>query len=51
MHKYILYFTTNDGDTDKEWCYANSEEEAKNNILDEHWNIASIDIVDELWLE
>ena len=29
----------------KEWCYANSEEEAAQNIQDEHWNIAHIDMV------
>ena len=48
MNKYIVYFTTTDGDYDKEWCYAESKEEAKQNILDEHWNIASIDSVSEI---
>lgn len=48
MKKYLVRFTTKSGDYDKEWCYADSEEEAKNNILNEHWNIASIDMVDEL---
>lgn len=47
MKKYIVWFTTTDGDYDKEWCYANSEEEAANNIRDEHWDIASIDMVEE----
>ena len=45
MHKYIVYFTTNDGDYDKEWCYANSEEEAKSIMLHEHWNIKSVDTI------
>lgn len=48
MKKYIVRYTTTDGDYDKEWCYADSEEEAKDNILNEHWNIVSIDMVDEL---
>lgn len=48
MKKYLVYFTTKSGDYDKEWCYANSEEEAAENIQDEHWNIASIDMVSEL---
>jgi len=45
MNKYIVYFTTKDGDYDNEWCYANSEEEAKNILLHEHWNVKSIDTV------
>jgi type II secretory pathway component PulF len=48
MKKYLVRFTTKSGDYDKEWCHANSEEEAKNNILSEHWNIAHIDMVSEL---
>lgn len=48
MKKYLVRFTTKSGDYDKEWCYADSKEEAKNNILSEHWNIASIDMVSEL---
>ena len=45
MNKYIVYFTTNDGDSDKEWCYANSEAEAENIILHEHWNIKRVDMI------
>lgn len=48
MKKYLVYFTTKDGDYDKEWCYADNENEAKNNILHEHWNIEKIDLVQEL---
>ena len=48
MKKYLVRFTTIDGDYDKEWCYANSEDEAIQNIEAEHWNIASVDIVSEL---
>ena len=48
MKKYLVRFTTKDGDYDKEWCYADSEEEAAGNIWDEHWNIESIDSVSEL---
>lgn len=48
MKKYLVRFTTKDGDYDKEWCYADSKEEAKNNIIHEHWNIAHIDLVEEL---
>jgi len=47
MKKYIVYFITTDGDYDKEWCYADSEEEAKNIMLHEHWNISNIDMVIE----
>ena len=36
-----------DDDYDKEWCYANSEEEAAQNIQDDHWDIESIDMVSE----
>ena len=48
MNKYIVYFTTTDGDYDKEWCYADSEKEAADNIKYEHWNIVSIDSVSEI---
>lgn len=48
MKKYLVRFTTKSGDYDKEWCYANSEEESKDNILNEHWNIAFINMVSEL---
>jgi hypothetical protein len=48
MKKYLVYFTTKGGDYDKEWCYANSKEEAAENIQDEHWNIESIDMVSEI---
>ena len=47
MNKYIVYFTTTDGDYDKEWCYADSPEEAADEIRHDHWNIASIDIVEK----
>ena len=29
MKKYLVRFTTKSGDYDKEWCYADSKEEAK----------------------
>ena len=48
MKEYLVRFTTKSGDYDKEWTYADSIEEAKDNILREHWNIARIDLVDEL---
>ena len=48
MSTYLVRFTTKSGDYDKEWCHANSEEEAAQNIQNEHWNIASIDMVSEL---
>ena len=48
MKKYLVRFTTISGDYDKEWCYANSENEAVQNIRSEHWNIESIDMVSEL---
>ena len=48
MKKYLVRFTTESGDYDKEWCYANSEQEAADNIMDEHWNIQEIDSVEEI---
>ena len=48
MKKYIVYFITTSGDYDKEWCYANSPEEAAEIIQNEHWNIASINMVNEI---
>lgn len=48
MDKYLVRFTTKDGDYDKEWCYADSEEEAAQNIKREHWNIDRITMVERL---
>ena len=48
MKKYLVRFTTKDGDYDKEWCYAENEQEAAQNIKDEHWNIATIDMISEI---
>ena len=48
MKKYLIRFTTKSGDYDKEWCYANSKQEAADNIMDEHWNIQEIDSVEEI---
>lgn len=48
MKKYLVRFTTKSGDYDKEWCYANSETEAAQNIEAEHWNIKTIDLVEEI---
>ena len=48
MKKYLVRFTTKSGDYDKEWCYANSRQEAVDTILHDHWNVKRIDMVDEL---
>lgn len=48
MKKYLVRFTTKGGDYDKEWTYANSENEAADIICGEHWNIAHIDSVEEI---
>ena len=48
MKKYVVYFTTKSGDYDKEWCHAETKEKAADTIMHEHWNIASIDSVQEL---
>ena len=48
MKKYLVRFTTKSGDYDKEWCYAENEREAAQNIQDDHWNIESIDMVSEI---
>jgi hypothetical protein len=48
MKKYLARFTTTSDDYDKEWCYANNEREAAEIIKDDHWNIKSIDYVEEL---
>ena len=48
MKKYLVRFTTKSGDYDKEWCYANSRQEAVDTILHDHWNIEKIDMVEEI---
>ncbi len=48
MKRYLVRFTTKSGDYDKEWCYANNEVEAANIIENEHWNIASITLVERV---
>ena len=48
MKKYLVRFTTKNGDYDKEWCYATDELDAEEKIQHEHWNIARIDSVQEL---
>lgn len=48
MKKYLVRFTTKNGDYDKEWCHANNELEAQRIIEDEHWNISHIDSVHEI---
>ena len=48
MKKYLVRFTTKDGDYDKAWCYAQDEEEAAYNIRDEYWNIEDITSVQEI---
>ena len=48
MKKYLVRFTTKSDGYDKEWCYANSEDEAADNIENDHWNIEHIDLVEEL---
>ena len=48
MKKYLVRFTTTSGDYDKEWTYAENEIEAADIIRHEHWNVASIDLVEEM---
>ena len=48
MKKYLVRYTTTDGDYGKEWCYANSKKEASQKIENEHWDIESIDLVEEM---
>ena len=48
MKKFLVRFTTIDDDYDKEWCYANSKEEAAEIIKSDHWNIKSITSVSEI---
>ena len=48
MKKYLVRFTTKSGDYDKELTYANNPHEASQKIIDEHWNIKSIDLVEEI---
>jgi len=43
MQKYTIYFTTNDGDVDKECRYANSQAEAINLLLHERRDVKTID--------
>ena len=48
MKKYLVRFTTKDGDYDKAWCNANNEDEAAEIIQDEYRNIQRIDMVTEI---
>lgn len=48
MKKYLVRFTTTDGDYDKEWCSATDKKTAAEIIKREHWNIKSIDLVTEI---
>lgn len=48
MKKYLVRFITTSDDYDKEWCHANSPEEAAETIKREHWNIKRITDVSEL---
>lgn len=48
MKKYLVRFTTTDGDYDKEWCSATDKQAAAEIIKREHWNIKSIDFVEEI---
>ena len=48
MKKYLVRFTTKGGDYDKEWCHANSRQEAVDTILHDHWNIERINMVEEI---
>ena len=48
MKKYLVRFTTKSGDYDKEWCYANSEDEAAQNLQNKRGNIAHIDMISKL---
>lgn len=43
--RYMVRYTTKNGDYDREWCHAESAEEAAEIIKREHWNIESIDSV------
>ena len=42
MKKYLVRFTTKSSGYDEKRCYANSEDEAVQNIQDKHWNIALV---------
>lgn len=48
MKKYLVRFTTTSDDYDKEWCYADSPQEAAENIKRELWGVKSIDSVQEM---
>ena len=48
MKKYLVRFTTKSGDYDKEWTYASSPQDAAYQIEREHWNIAHVDLVEEI---
>ena len=47
MKKYIVRFTTTDGDYGKEWTYAEDEDEAEWNVRNDHWDIDTVDMVYE----
>ena len=48
MKKYLVYFDTKSGDYDKEWCYADSPEEAAEIIKHDLWNVDQITLIREI---
>lgn len=48
MKKFLIRYTTRDGDYNKEWISARNESEAEREFRDEHWNIQTIDSVKEI---
>lgn len=48
MDKYLVRFTTKSGDYDKAWCYAESEEDAADEIRHDYWNVERIDLIEKL---
>ena len=48
MAKYIVRFTTKDGDYDKEWTYADSADEAEENVCSGRWDVEEVISVSKL---
>ena len=48
MKKFLIRYTTRDGDYEKEWISAYSASEAEREFRDDHWNIQTIDSVEEI---
>lgn len=48
MNKYLIRYTTESGDYEKEWVMANSAKEAEEKFKDDHWGWETITSVERI---